>query len=65
MLYFAYFYILWIPTHRHPNVGQPAKNYIHQFYANTVYSLEDLSGVIDDRNRWRESVKEFCAVNMT
>ena len=33
--------------------------------ADTGYSLEDLPGAMDDRNGWRESVREICAGSVT
>ena len=42
--------LFWTPTHGCTSVGQPAKTYIHQIYADTVYYLEDLPGVMDYRD---------------
>ena len=42
------------PTHRRASIGWPARNYLHQLCAHTGYSLENLSGAMDDRNGWRE-----------
>ena len=40
-------------TLEHANVGRPANTHLHPFCADTECSLEDLLGVIDDRNEWR------------
>ena len=46
---------LWIPTHEHASDGQPARTYLHQLCADTWYSLENLLGGMDNRNKWRHS----------
>ena len=55
--------LLWTPTHGHANVGRPAKTYVHQLSADLACSLEDLLGVMNDREK--ERVKEICAVSPT
>ena len=40
--------LLWIPSHRHTSVGQPT--YLQKLCTDTGCSLEDLPGVIDDRD---------------
>ena len=53
--------LLWTPSHRRVNAGQPAKTYIQQLCADTGYSLEDHPpGAIDDREGWQERVREIC-----
>ena len=51
--------LLWTPSHGWAKVGQPARTYIQQLCANTGCSLEDLPGAIDDREAWRERVREI------
>ena len=46
--------LLWSSIHGHPNVGRLARIYIHQLSSDTGCSLEDLSGVMDERERERE-----------
>ena len=53
------------PTHGRASVSQPAKTYLRRLCADTECSSEDLPGVIDDRDGWKERVREICAVNMT
>ena len=57
--------LLWIPSHGRAKAGWPARTYIQQLCANTGYSLEDLRGVIDNRDGWQERVREICAGSMT
>ena len=52
--------LLWTSSHGQAKAGQPAKTYIQQLCADTGCSLEDLLGVMDDRDGWRERVKEIC-----
>ena len=46
--------LLWTPLNWHANVGRPARTYLQQLCVDTGYSLEDLTGVTDDRGKWRE-----------
>ena len=46
-------------------VGRSGKAYIHQLCADTGCSLDDLPGVMDNRDRWQEKVRELCAINTT
>ena len=57
--------VLWTPTHEHTSVGRPARSHLHQLCAETGFTLEDLLGVMDDRDGWRVRVKEIHAVRMT
>ena len=57
--------LLWTTSHGWAKVGQPVKIYIQQLYADTGYGLEDLMGVMDDRDGWLERVKEIRAGSMT
>ena len=51
--------------HERAKVGRPARTYIQQICADTGCSLEDLPGTMDDRDRWREGVREIRAGVMT
>ena len=53
--------ILWTPSHGWAKAGRPAGTYIQQFCADTGYSLEDLSGGMDDSDVRRERVWEIRA----
>ena len=47
--------VLWIPTHECVRDDQLARTYIYQLCVNTKCSWEDLSGVMNDRDRWGEN----------
>ena len=57
--------LLWTPSHGRAKVGRPARTYIQQLCADTRRSLEDLPGAMDNRDRWRERVREICASSAT
>ena len=57
--------LLWTPSHEQAKAGQPARTYIQQLCVDTGYSLEDLPGTMDNRNEWRERVREICAGSAT
>ena len=54
--------LLWTPSHGRAKVGRPARSYIQQLCVDTGYSLEDLPGAMDDRDGWRERVREILPV---
>ena len=49
------------PSYRQAKVGWSARTYIQQLCADKGCSLEDLPGVMDNRDRWRERVREMLA----
>ena len=49
--------LLWTPSHRRAKAGWPARTYIQQLWADMGCRL---LGVMDDRERWRERVREIC-----
>ena len=53
--------LLWAPSHGRAKAERPARTYVQQLCANTGCSLEDLSGAMDDRDGWRERVREIRA----
>ena len=57
--------LLWLLTHGCGRVGWPARTYLHQLCVDIEYSLEDLPEVMDDRNRWRERIRDIHAVSTT
>ena len=44
---------------------RPPRTYIQQLCVATQYSLKDLPGAMDDRDGWREKVREIRAVSST
>ena len=57
--------LLWIPSHVRAKVGRPARTYLQQLCADTGCSLEDLPGVMDDRDGWQERVRKIRASSAT
>ena len=57
--------LLWTPPHRRAKVGRPARTYIQQLCGDTGCSLENLPGAMDDRDGWRERVREIRAGGAT
>ena len=55
----------WTPTYGHTSVDQPAKTNIHQLGADIGCHLENLPGVVDDRDGWQERVKGLCTICTT
>ena len=44
----------------HTSVGWPARTYLQQLCIDMGCSFEDLLGVMDNRNKWRESQGNLC-----
>ena len=57
--------LLWTPSRGWTKAGRTARTYIQQLCADTGCSLEDLPGAMDDREGWRERVKEICTYSTT
>ena len=57
--------LLWTPSHGQAKVGQSARTYIQQLCANIGCNLEGLPEAMDDRDGWRERVREIRASNTT
>ena len=57
--------LLWTPSHSRAKAGRPARTYIQQLCADTACSLEDLPETMDDREGWRERVRNISADGMT
>ena len=57
--------LLWTLTYGRASVGRPARTYLHQLCADTGCSLKDLLGAMEDRDEWRERVREICASSVT
>ena len=55
----------WTLSHGLTKVGRPARTYLQQLCANTGCSLGDLPGPIDDRDGWRERVRDIRVDGVT
>ena len=53
--------LLWTPTHGCARVGRPARTYIQQLCEDTGCNLEDLPEAMNDREKWRETVRDIRA----
>ena len=57
--------LLWIPTHGHAKAGRPARTYIQQLCEDTGCSPEDLPRAMNDREEWRERVRDIRVTSAT
>ena len=57
--------ILWTPTYGRSKAGRPARTYIQQLCEDTRCSPEDLPGAMNDREKWRERVRDIRADGTT
>ena len=57
--------LLWTPSHGRAKAGRPVWAYIQQLCADTGCSSEDLPEAMDDREKWRERVRDIRADGMT
>ena len=55
----------WTPSHRRVKTGRPARTYKQQLSVDTGCSPEDLLEAMNDREGWRERVKDIHADGMT
>ena len=53
--------LLWTPSHERAKAGRPARTYIQQLCADTGCCHEDLPKAMDDREEWRERVRNIRA----
>ena len=53
--------LLWIPTYSRATAGRPSRTYIQQLYEDTGCSPEDLPEAMNDREKWREGVRDIRA----
>ena len=51
--------LLWTPTHCRAKAGRPARTYIQQLCEDTGCCPEDLPRVMNDREEWRERVRDI------
>ena len=57
--------LLWTPTYGCARVGRPARTYIQQLCEDTGCNPEDLPEVMNDREKWRERVRDIRAGDAT
>ena len=57
--------LLWTPTYCRAKAGRPARTYIQQLCEDRGCSLEDQPEAINDREKWRERVRDIRAGGMT
>ena len=57
--------LFWTPTHGHAKAGRPARTYIQQLCEDTGCCLEDLPEAMNDREEWRERVRDIRATSTT
>ena len=55
--------LLWIPTHGRTKAGRPARTYIQQLCEDTGCWSEDLPRAMNDREEWRERVRDIRATS--
>ena len=56
--------LLWTPTYGRAKAGRPARTYIQQLCEDTGCSSEDLPEAMNDREKWRERVRDNRAGGM-
>ena len=57
--------LLWTPTHGWAKAGRPARTYIQQLCEDTGCCPEDLPEAMNDREKWRERVRDIRATSTT
>ena len=57
--------LLWTPTHGRAKAGRPAGTYMQQLCEDTGFSPEDLPEAMNDREEWRERVRDIRATSAT
>ena len=57
--------LLWTPTYGRVKAGRPARTYIQQLCEDTGYNPEDLPEAMNDREKWRERVRDIRAASTT
>ena len=55
--------LLWIPTHGRAKAERPARTYIQQLCQDTGCCPEDLPRAMNDREEWRERVRDIRAAS--
>ena len=57
--------LVWIPSHRCASVSRPTRTYLQKLCTDTGYRLDNLPEAMDDRDEWRERVREILAGSAT
>ena len=57
--------LLWTPTYGRAKTGRPARTYIQKLYEDTGCIPEDLPEAMNDREKWRERVRDIRASGTT
>ena len=57
--------LLWTPTYGQAKAGRPARTYIQQLCDDMGYNPEDLLEAMNDREEWREMVRDIRAGGTT
>ena len=57
--------LLWTPTHGRAKAGRPALTYLQQLCEDTGCRPEDLPDAMNDREKWRERVRDIRATSTT
>ena len=57
--------LLWIPTHGRAKLGRPARTCIQQLCEDTGCCPEDLPWSMNDREEWRERIRDIRATSAT
>ena len=57
--------LLWTPTHSRAKAGRPARTYIQQLCEDTGCCPEDLPEAMNDREKWRERVRDIRTTSTT
>ena len=55
----------WTPTYGRAKAGRPARTYIQQLCEDTGCGPEELPEAMNDREKWRERVRDICASGTT
>ena len=57
--------LLWTPSYGQAKAGRPARMYIQQLFEDTGYSPEDHPEMMNNREKWRERVRDIRASGTT
>ena len=57
--------LLWTPTYGQAKAGRPARTYMQQLCEDTGCNPEDLPEAMNDREKWRERVRDIRAGGTT
>ena len=57
--------LLWTPTHGRAKAGRPARTYIQQLCEDTGCCPEDMPEAMNDREKWRERIRDIRATSTT